>query len=58
MRSLTLLGSLEGHSNWVTAISIPSDLSSSNIVSSSRDKTIILWDLNYSVANIGQLEKF
>lgn len=57
MRSITLLGSLEGHSNWVTAISIPSDLSSSNIVSSSRDKTIILWDLNHSAANIGTARK-
>jgi guanine nucleotide-binding protein subunit beta-2-like 1 protein len=53
MQSLTFLGSLEGHRNWVTAISVPSDPSSSNIVSSSRDKTIILWDLNHSTANIG-----
>merc|ERR1711920_842906 len=38
-------------------ISVPSDPSLSNIVSSSRDKTIILWDLNYSISNIGIAQK-
>merc|ERR1711977_305166 len=53
MQTLSLRGFLEGHCQWVTAISIPSDLSSKNIVSSSRDKTIIVWELNSTDTNYG-----
>jgi guanine nucleotide-binding protein subunit beta-2-like 1 protein len=42
---LTLRGTLKGHNGWVTQIATtPQD--SNQILSASRDKTLILWELN------------
>ncbi|KAK9917809.1 hypothetical protein WJX75_008494 [Coccomyxa subellipsoidea] len=38
-------GTLEGHSGWVTSIATPLDPNSDTILSSSRDKTILVWNL-------------
>ncbi|CAL5223637.1 g6181 [Coccomyxa viridis] len=43
--SLVLRGELVGHSGWVTSISTPLDPNSDIILSSSRDKTVLLWSL-------------
>jgi len=43
--ALTLKGVLTGHSGWVTAISTPSDSTSQTIISSSRDKTVMVWQI-------------
>lgn len=51
--SLNLCGTLEGHTNWVTAICIPSDPDSNTIISASRDKKIIIWDLDRNQTNYG-----
>jgi len=42
--SLVLKGSLQGHSGWVTAITTSSE-NPNTIVSASRDKSIIVWEL-------------
>ncbi|KAK1351424.1 Guanine nucleotide-binding protein subunit beta-like protein [Heracleum sosnowskyi] len=52
--TLTLKGTMRAHSDWVTAIATPID-NSDMIVTSSRDKSIILWkltkeDKSYGVA--------
>ncbi|KAG5513420.1 hypothetical protein PMAC_001484 [Pneumocystis sp. 'macacae'] len=44
MDNLVLRASLEGHSGWVTAI-VSSSENQNMIVSASRDKTIIVWEL-------------
>ncbi|CDI73736.1 receptor for activated C kinase, RACK protein, putative [Eimeria praecox] len=44
---LVFKGVLEGHTDWVTAISTPT-VKSNTIISSSRDKKIIVWNLNDS----------
>jgi guanine nucleotide-binding protein subunit beta-2-like 1 protein len=53
METLSFRGVLKGHSNWVTAIATCSE-TPDVLVSSSRDKTIIVWHLtrdeNYGVA--------
>lgn len=52
--TLTLRGTLEGHTDWVTSIATtPED--ANTILSSSRDKTVMVWSLvrdseNYGVA--------
>jgi guanine nucleotide-binding protein subunit beta-2-like 1 protein len=43
--SLVLRGTLEGHKGWVTAIACPLAPESDSIVSSSRDKTCLIWHL-------------
>ncbi|KAK9815254.1 hypothetical protein WJX72_000717 [[Myrmecia] bisecta] len=43
--NLSLRGTLEGHSGWVTSIATPLDPNSDIILSSSRDKTVIVWTL-------------
>ncbi|KAI8539354.1 hypothetical protein RHMOL_Rhmol09G0176000 [Rhododendron molle] len=42
--SLVLRGTMRAHTNWVTAIATPID-NSDMIVTASRDKSIILWNL-------------
>ncbi|KAI6170540.1 hypothetical protein M3Y97_01039300 [Aphelenchoides bicaudatus] len=42
---LTLRGKLEGHAGWITQLAT-SPVNSKTLVSSSRDKTIMVWDLN------------
>ncbi|KAL6769158.1 RACK1 [Auxenochlorella protothecoides x Auxenochlorella symbiontica] len=43
--SLTLRGELHGHRGWVTAIAPPLDPNSDLLVTSSRDKSVIVWTL-------------
>ncbi|XP_061365018.1 small ribosomal subunit protein RACK1-like [Gastrolobium bilobum] len=46
LESLVLCGTMHGHSDMVTAIATPMDINNSKIiVTSSRDKSIIMWDL-------------
>ncbi|XP_047330803.1 guanine nucleotide-binding protein subunit beta-like protein [Impatiens glandulifera] len=44
METLVLKGTMRAHSDWVTAIACPID-NSDKIVTSSRDKSIIVWNL-------------
>eukprot|EP00270_Netrium_digitus_P008890 TRINITY_DN268_c0_g1_i1.p1 TRINITY_DN268_c0_g1~~TRINITY_DN268_c0_g1_i1.p1 ORF type:complete len:360 (+),score=57.93 TRINITY_DN268_c0_g1_i1:116-1081(+) len=44
VEQLSLRGTLKGHSDWVTSIACPLD-NSDMILSSSRDKSVILWSL-------------
>ncbi|EIE27458.1 WD40 repeat-like protein [Coccomyxa subellipsoidea C-169] len=46
-------GSLEGHAGWVTSIATPLDPNSDTILSSSRDKTILVWTLTREEGNYG-----
>lgn len=50
--TLTLRGTLEGHSGWVTQIATSSQMSNT-IVSASRDKTLIVWQLENSGDEVG-----
>jgi guanine nucleotide-binding protein subunit beta-2-like 1 protein len=50
--SLQLRGVLKGHSNWVTSIATSSE-APDTIVSSSRDKSLIVWHLTRSEDNYG-----
>ena len=50
--SLSLRGELKGHTNWVTSIATPLD-NSDVILTSSRDKTVILWTLTREDTNYG-----
>ena len=43
--TLILRGELKGHEGWVTSIATPLEPSSNQILSASRDKTVILWTL-------------
>merc|ERR1712023_475309 len=43
--ALILRGELKGHEGWVTSIATPLEPSSNQILSASRDKTVILWTL-------------
>ncbi|CAG8445075.1 7771_t:CDS:10 [Dentiscutata erythropus] len=50
--TLSLRGTLVGHSNWVTAIATTSE-NPEMILSASRDKTIIVWSLTHDEATYG-----
>lgn len=52
MDSLTLRGTLKGHSGWVTSIATSPE-SPDVLLSSSRDKTIIVWNLTRDEENYG-----
>ncbi|KAK9816329.1 hypothetical protein WJX74_005914 [Apatococcus lobatus] len=43
--TLTLRGELRGHTGWVTSIAAPLDPNSDTLLSSSRDKTVLVWHL-------------
>lgn len=43
--TLRYRGRLVGHSGWVTAIAAPVETSSNIILSASRDKTVMVWEL-------------
>lgn len=51
--SLSLRGSLEGHSGWVTSIATPLDPNSDTVLSASRDKSIIVWNLTHEEGTYG-----
>jgi guanine nucleotide-binding protein subunit beta-2-like 1 protein len=48
---------LKGHAGWVTAIATPLDPSSNVLLSASRDKTVLVWELERSEGNYGQPKK-
>ena len=50
---VTLCGTLEGHANWVTAIACPSVANPNVLVSASRDKTVMIWELTRSTERYG-----
>lgn len=50
--TLSLRGTLKGHSDWVTSIACPLD-NSDMILSSSRDKSVIVWTLTREETNYG-----
>eukprot|EP00244_Chara_vulgaris_P012155 TRINITY_DN62_c0_g1_i5.p1 TRINITY_DN62_c0_g1~~TRINITY_DN62_c0_g1_i5.p1 ORF type:complete len:322 (+),score=41.29 TRINITY_DN62_c0_g1_i5:113-1078(+) len=50
--TLSLRGTLRGHTDWVTSIACPLD-NSDMILSSSRDKSIIMWSLTREESNYG-----
>ncbi|KAG9445987.1 hypothetical protein H6P81_012115 [Aristolochia fimbriata] len=50
--TLVLRGTMKGHDDWVTAIATPID-NSDMIVSSSRDKSVLLWHLTKEETNYG-----
>jgi guanine nucleotide-binding protein subunit beta-2-like 1 protein len=47
---LTLRGELKGHSNWVTSIAT-TDTNLDMVLSGSRDKSVIVWDLSQKSEN-------
>jgi guanine nucleotide-binding protein subunit beta-2-like 1 protein len=51
--TLALRGELKGHRDWVTSIATPIDPNQDVILSSSRDKTIIVWTLTREEGNYG-----
>ncbi|WMV58460.1 hypothetical protein MTR67_051845 [Solanum verrucosum] len=51
-KSLVLRGTMKAHTDWVTAIATPID-NSDMIVTSSRDKSIIVWSLTKDSAQYG-----
>jgi len=54
--SLALKGSLQGHSGWVTAIAT-SSADPNMIVTSSRDKSLIVWEINRDEGSYGVPKK-
>ncbi|CAG9462523.1 unnamed protein product [Pedinophyceae sp. YPF-701] len=51
--TLALRGTLKAHTGWVTSIATPIDRNSDTILSSSRDKTVIVWELTREETNYG-----
>jgi guanine nucleotide-binding protein subunit beta-2-like 1 protein len=51
--TLTLRGELKAHRGWVTAVAPPLDPSSDVLLSSSRDKTVIVWTLTREEGEYG-----
>lgn len=49
---LTLRGTLEAHTDWVTCIAAPQD-NNDTILSSSRDKTVIVWQIEGTQESFG-----
>jgi guanine nucleotide-binding protein subunit beta-2-like 1 protein len=52
---ISLAGTLKGHSNWVTSIACPSV--SNLVVSASRDKSVMIWELTRTMDNYGVAKK-
>jgi len=52
--NLSLRGTLKGHDGWVTSIATPLDPASDVILSASRDKSVIKWQLTREEGNYGQ----
>ena len=54
--SVILKGVLKGHSGWVTAIATPTD-NNNFIVSSSRDKSVMVWSLSFGAEEVGRAQR-
>lgn len=52
--TLRFRGVLVGHSDWVTAIATPVETSSNIILSASRDKTVMVWEIDPSAEHMGE----
>ncbi|KAK5972909.1 hypothetical protein GCK32_002327 [Trichostrongylus colubriformis] len=52
VEQMQLKGTLEGHNGWVTQIATFTHNDKTTVVSSSRDRTIILWDVDNVVSDI------
>ena len=50
--SIVLRGTLEGHSNWVTSLATSAE-NPDLLVSGSRDKTLLVWQITRDEANYG-----
>ncbi|RRR13206.1 hypothetical protein CVV73_26740, partial [Enterobacter hormaechei] len=48
---------LKGHSGWVTALAAPLDPASNVLLSASRDKTVIVWELERGGDSYGYPKK-
>jgi guanine nucleotide-binding protein subunit beta-2-like 1 protein len=48
---MKLQGTLEGHNGWVTQIAATTRDDRTTVISSSRDKSIIVWDVDNSIVN-------
>ncbi|KAE9416520.1 hypothetical protein Angca_002585, partial [Angiostrongylus cantonensis] len=46
VEQMQLKGTLEGHNGWVTQIATFTRNDKNTVISSSRDRTIILWDVD------------
>jgi len=55
--SLSLRAVLQGHNGWVTAIATANDQHGEKLVSSSRDKSLIVWSLNRDEPSYGLPKK-
>lgn len=51
--ALTYMGSLKGHGGAVTSLATPQDPKSEILLSSSRDKTVLVWKLEPSAMEEG-----
>merc|ERR1712054_491966 len=54
--NFAMRGCLEGHSNWVTAIATTNE-NTDMILSASRDKTVMVWQLTREEGNYGYPKK-
>jgi len=55
--TMTHRADLKGHAGWVTAIATPLDPASNMLLSASRDKSILVWELERSETNYGYAKK-
>ncbi|VDM72827.1 unnamed protein product [Strongylus vulgaris] len=53
VEQMQLKGTLEGHNGWVTQIATFTRNDKTTVISSSRDRTIILWDVD-NIATEGE----
>jgi guanine nucleotide-binding protein subunit beta-2-like 1 protein len=55
--TLALRAELKGHQGWVTSIATPLDPNSEIILSASRDKSVIVWQLERSETSYGSAKR-
>ncbi|KJH48574.1 WD domain, G-beta repeat protein [Dictyocaulus viviparus] len=55
IEQMQLKGTLEGHNGWVTQIATFTRNDKNTVISSSRDRTIILWDVDNVVSDIDSI---
>lgn len=55
--NISLCGTLKGHTDSVTAIACPTRPDANYVVSASRDKTVMIWNLTRNMENYGVPKK-